>query len=61
MLMKISSLLLNSSGQFEAFGFEAVSKYNELCEDEAQDYFYFDRFKMKLYNNKVNGLFEIFV
>ncbi|KAI8761497.1 heat shock 70 kDa protein 12A-like isoform X3 [Biomphalaria glabrata] len=45
-------LLLKSDGQFEAFGFEAVSKYNELCEDEACSYYYFDRFKMKLYNNK---------
>ena len=46
-------LLLRSDGQFEAFGFEAVSKYNDFTEDEAQDYFYFDRFKMKLYDNKV--------
>lgn len=46
-------LLLRSDGQFEAFGFEAVSKYNELTEDEACDHFYFDRFKMKLYNNSV--------
>ncbi|XP_012946684.1 heat shock 70 kDa protein 12A [Aplysia californica] len=45
-------LLLKSDGQFEAFGFEAVSKYNELSEEEACTYYYFDRFKMKLYNNK---------
>ncbi|GFO47586.1 heat shock 70 kda protein [Plakobranchus ocellatus] len=45
-------LLLKSDGQFDAFGFEAVSKYNELTEEEACAYYYFDRFKMKLYNNK---------
>ncbi|XP_071086747.1 heat shock 70 kDa protein 12A-like [Haliotis cracherodii] len=45
-------LLLKSDGQFEAFGFEAVSRYNDLAEDEAGDYYYFDRFKMKLYDNK---------
>ena len=47
-------LLLKPDGQFEAFGFEATSRYNDLCEDEAADYYYFDRFKMKLYDNKVS-------
>lgn len=45
-------LLLRPDGQFEAFGFEATSRYNDLCEDEAADHYYFDRFKMKLYDNK---------
>lgn len=47
-------LLLRPDGQFEAFGFEAVSKYNDLTEEEADEYFHFDRFKMKLFDNKVN-------
>ncbi|XP_029657246.2 heat shock 70 kDa protein 12A-like [Octopus sinensis] len=47
-------LLLRPSGEFEAFGFDAVSKYNDLSEEEVDDYYYFDRFKMKLYANKVN-------
>lgn len=47
-------LLLRPDAQFEAFGFEAVSKYNDLTEEEADEYFYFDRFKMKLFDNKVN-------
>ena len=46
-------LLLRPDGEFEAFGFEAVSKYNELTEEEADEFYYFDRFKMKLYDNKV--------
>ncbi|XP_053398765.1 heat shock 70 kDa protein 12A-like [Mercenaria mercenaria] len=45
-------LLLRPDGEFEAFGFEAVSKYNDLTEEEADDYYYFDRFKMKLFDNK---------
>ena len=49
-------LLLKPSGEFVAFGFEAVSKYNDLTEDEASEHYYFDRFKMKLYDNKVRIL-----
>ena len=49
-------LLLKPSSEFAAFGFEAVSKYNDLTEDEASEYYYFDRFKMKLYDNKVRIL-----
>lgn len=50
-------LLLNPEGQFLAFGFEAVSRYNELGDDEAASHYYFDRFKMNLYDNKVSVLF----
>lgn len=46
-------LLLKPNGEFVAFGFEAVSKYNDLTEEEASEHYYFDRFKMKLYDNKV--------
>lgn len=46
-------LLLKPDGEFEAFGFEAVLKYHDLSEDEAANYYYFDKFKMKLYENKV--------
>lgn len=46
-------LLLKPSGEFAAFGFEAVSKYNDLTEEEAAEHYYFDRFKMKLYDNKI--------
>ncbi|KAK3584377.1 hypothetical protein CHS0354_001304 [Potamilus streckersoni] len=45
-------LLLKPDGEFDSFGFEAVSKYNDLAEEDADSYYYFDRFKMKLYDNK---------
>jgi len=46
-------LLLRPDGEFEAFGFEAVSRYNDLSDEDAEEYYYFDRFKMKLFDNKV--------
>ncbi|CAG2207904.1 heat shock 70 kDa protein 12A-like [Mytilus galloprovincialis] len=46
-------LLLKPDGEFEAFGFEAVLKYNDLSEEDAGNHYYFDKFKMKLYENKV--------
>lgn len=46
-------LLLKSDGELDSFGFEAVHKYNDLSEDEAASYYFFDRFKMNLYDNKV--------
>ncbi|KAH3839750.1 heat shock 70 kDa protein 12B-like [Dreissena polymorpha] len=45
-------LLLRPDGEFEAFGFEAVSRYNDLSEEEAEEYYFYDRFKMKLFDNK---------
>lgn len=54
-------LLLGPDGEFDAFGFEAVSKYNDLSEEEADDYYYFDRFKMKLYDNKVRTVTKFLV
>ncbi|XP_062577564.1 heat shock 70 kDa protein 12A-like [Saccostrea cucullata] len=46
-------LLLKPNGEFAAFGFEAVSKYSDLTEEDAAEHYYFDRFKMKLYDNKI--------
>lgn len=54
-------LLLKPDGQFEAFGFEATSRYNDLTDDEAAEYYYFDRFKMKLYDNKVKRITIIII
>ena len=50
-------LLLKPSGEFAAFGFDAVSQYNNLTENEASEHYFFDRFKMKLYDNKVRHTF----
>ncbi|XP_071140594.1 heat shock 70 kDa protein 12A-like [Mytilus edulis] len=46
-------LLLNSNREFVAFGFEAENKWIDLLLDnEHKDYYYFERFKMNLHNNK---------
>lgn len=45
--------LLKFCGEFVVFGFEVVFKYNDLIEEEVVEYYYFDCFKMKLYDNKV--------
>ncbi|KAH3833377.1 heat shock 70 kDa protein 12A-like isoform X2 [Dreissena polymorpha] len=46
-------LLLNEKQEFEAFGFAAEDKYSELAADEDhKKYFYFRRFKMRLYQQK---------
>jgi hypothetical protein len=52
-------LLLRPDGEFEAFGFEAVLKYNDLCEEDAGSYYFFDKFKMKLYENKVRVITKL--
>ncbi|XP_053400020.1 heat shock 70 kDa protein 12A-like [Mercenaria mercenaria] len=45
-------LLLNKDKTFNAFGYEAENAYTELAEDgEHEDYYYFRRFKMMLYNS----------
>ena len=47
-------LLLNDNKKFEAFGYEAENKYADLVmDDKHHDYFFFQRFKMNLHNNKV--------
>ena len=46
-----TTLLLNKDQNFVAFGYEAESKYAELAdEEENEDYFYIQRFKMLLYD-----------
>ncbi|KAH3721893.1 hypothetical protein DPMN_064842, partial [Dreissena polymorpha] len=48
-----TSLLLDSTRTFVAFGFSAETKYEQLVEDgKADDYYFFERFKMKLYETK---------
>lgn len=53
-------LLLQQDGGLVSFGIEAVSMYNALSEEEAENYYYFDRFKMKLYNNKVRFKYVLY-
>lgn len=53
-------LLLNADKSFNSFGYEAQDKYAELEEEEAQQYYYFERFKMILHNNEVSFLFTFY-
>lgn len=47
-------ILLNSSKEFEAFGFQAENKYAQLADDEEHDgWLLFRKFKMILHNNLV--------
>ncbi|XP_076106868.1 heat shock 70 kDa protein 12B-like isoform X2 [Mytilus galloprovincialis] len=48
-----TSLLLDSDKKFVAFGYEAENEYADLISDQLhEDYFYFSRIKMYLYQNK---------
>ena len=50
-----TSVLFDEEAHFHSFGYEAEEKYMELAEDEdVEDWFYFQRFKMKLQGQKVN-------
>lgn len=47
-------LLLNKKREFVAFGYDAEDRWTDLILDKEQDdYYYFQRFKMNLHNNKV--------
>ena len=53
---KIPTLILfNKEQKFVAFGNKAFDEYKELVEEnEHEDYYYFENFKMILYDEKVN-------
>jgi hypothetical protein len=47
-------LLLDDKEELISFGYEAENKYSDIVIDRKQnEYFIFQRFKMKLYKNKV--------
>ena len=49
-----TTLLLKPDKTFAAFGYEAENDYSQLAEDdEHKGYYYFRRFKMKLFNQQV--------
>ena len=55
-----TAVLLDQREEFLAFGFDAQNQYNELCEDEEGDqYYYFEQFKMILYDPKVILFYKI--
>lgn len=50
-------LLVNENKEFVAFGYDAETEYAKLCASNDQSkYFYFQRFKMKLYQVSVFSL-----
>ena len=49
-----SAVLFDANKKFHSFGYEAENKYSNLAEDqEHRDWYFFKRFKMKLYGKKV--------
>ena len=49
-----TTLLLKPDKSFDCFGYKAEDKYAKLCDTRRQaGWWYFERFKMKLYNTKV--------
>ena len=49
-------ILFDEQQQFVAFGNEALDKYRDFkLDDEADNYYFFQRFKMQLYDEKVSG------
>ena len=50
-------LLLNPDQKFQAFGFTARDFYNDLDQNERQNWFFFERFKMNLHHDKVSRIF----
>jgi hypothetical protein len=50
-------LLLDDKEELVSFGYEAENKYSNIVIDRKQnEYLFFQRFKMQLYENKVNNL-----
>ena len=49
-----SILLVSPLKKFENFGEEAFKRYSKLSKDDAKKYYYFYRFKMKLYSTPVS-------
>ena len=47
-------LLLNPDKSFNSFGYEAQDRFAELDDDQSQEYYYFEQFKMILHNNEVS-------
>ena len=53
-------LLLNNKAEFVAFGFDAEDKYVHYTEiGTDKEYYLFQRFKIILHQDKVNGVFII--
>lgn len=49
-----TSLLLTPEGTFHSFGYTARDYYHDLDPEEARDWFYFEKFKMKIHSTSVS-------
>ncbi|XP_010009492.1 PREDICTED: heat shock 70 kDa protein 12B-like [Nestor notabilis] len=48
-------ILFNQKQEFRKFGYDAIMKYKSLPSSEADNWYFFQNFKMKLYNMKVTS------
>ncbi|KAM9579944.1 heat shock 70 kDa protein 12B-like [Guaruba guarouba] len=48
-------ILFNQKKEFKKFGYDAIMKYKSLPSSEADNWYFFQNFKMKLYNTKVTS------
>lgn len=54
-----TTVLLSPKQEFHSFGYDAENKYSELSLDgEHMEWYYFRRFKMELYKQKVKFIVE---
>ena len=56
-----TTVLLNPKKEFHSFGYDAENKFSELSLDcEHNDWYYFRRFKMELYKQKVSIIIYLY-
>jgi hypothetical protein len=49
-------LLLTPEGAFHSFGYTARDYYHDLDPEEARDWLYFEKFKMKIHSTTVSHI-----
>ncbi|NXJ67644.1 HS12B protein, partial [Rostratula benghalensis] len=52
-------ILFNQKQEFKKFGYDAVMKYKSLPSNEANSWYFFQNFKMQLYNTKITTTMEL--
>ncbi|XP_027578521.1 heat shock 70 kDa protein 12A-like [Pipra filicauda] len=52
-------ILFNQQQEFKSFGYDAVMKYKSLPSSKAESWYFFQNFKMKLYNTNVTTGMEL--
>ena len=53
-LKTATCVLLTPTKEFESFGYEAESRFARLAEEELKGWYFFRRFKMALYDDRVS-------